>query len=91
MWMVAAKGTLDQQDLGVWLEPNGSWLFGFSGHVGISNVLKAELLGIYNGLNLAWDLGYRRLICYTDSLIAKKLITEQFEAYHQYAAIIQDV
>lgn len=71
--------------------PDGSWLFGFSGHVGISDVLKAELLGIYNGLKLAWDRGYRHLTCYTDSLIAKNLIVEHSDTYHIYATIIQDI
>lgn len=71
--------------------PDGGWLFGFSGHIGISDVLKAELLGIFNGLKLAWERGIRNLICYTDSLIARKLITEQTEIFHRYASIIQDI
>lgn len=69
----------------------GGWLFGFCGHIGFSDVLKAELSGILFGLRLAWDRGYKTLICYTDSLNAKILITDQDITYHRYAAILQDI
>lgn len=45
--------------------PDGGWIFGFSGHIGHSDVLKAELLGISTGLKLSWERGIRELTCYT--------------------------
>lgn len=54
-------------------------------------MLKAELLGIYNGLKLAWGRGITKLLCYTDSLHAKILLTEKSETYHRYASIVQDI
>lgn len=71
--------------------PNGGCLFRLSGHIDILDVLKVEFLGIFNGLNLAWRRGFRYLICYTDSLNARNLMTEQFEVYHIYASMIQDI
>lgn len=38
----------------------GGWLLGFSGHIGHADVLKAELLGLYNGLELALGLRPKR-------------------------------
>lgn len=71
--------------------PDGGLGFGFSGHIDFSDILKAELLGISNGLQLAWDRGFRNLICYTDSLHAKSLITDQVIVYHRYASILQEI
>lgn len=64
---------------------------GFSGHIGHSDVLKAELLGLYNGLKMAWDRGHRELICYTDSMNAKILIPDHNIEFHRYATIIQEI
>lgn len=71
--------------------PDGAWIYGFSGHVGHSDVLKAELLGIFNGLKISWEKGVREVTCYTDSMNAMTLIKEQQIAYHSYATIIQDI
>lgn len=54
-------------------------------------MLKAELLGIFHGMRITWDRGYRNLTCFTDSLNAKILIQEQDINFHRYAAIIQDI
>lgn len=70
--------------------PDGSWDFGFSGHI-VVGVLKAKLIGIFNGLKLVWGRGYTKLICYIDSPHAKNLIAEQRELYHSYASIVQDI
>lgn len=71
--------------------PDGGWLFGFSGHIGLFDVLKAELLGILNGLKIAWDRGFRDIICYTDSMNAMQLIKEQQADFHRYATIVQEI
>lgn len=69
----------------------GGWLVGFSGHIGHSDVLKAELNGILNGLKIAWERGYRNLLCYTDSMNAKTLIQDQSIDFHRYATIVQEI
>lgn len=76
---------------GLFRNADGGWIYGFNGHIGYSDVLKAELLGLLNGLKLAWDRGHRNLRCYTDSLNAKILIQGQSIAYHKYATIVQEV
>lgn len=75
---------------GLFRNPDGGWISGFSGFIGHSEVLKVELLGIYHGLRLAWERDFKEILCYTDSLCALKLIKEQHEEFHRYATIVQD-
>lgn len=70
---------------------DGGWVCGFSGHIGHSEVLKAELMRIISGLKLAWDRGFRNITCYTDSLVAKLLINEHNIEFHRFATIIQEI
>ncbi|CAJ2635744.1 unnamed protein product [Trifolium pratense] len=55
---------------------DGAWVHGFSGNIGFSNILHAELMALYHGLLLAWELNIKDLRCYSDSATAIKLITE---------------
>lgn len=71
--------------------PDGGWIFGFSGHISHAEILKAELIGIFQGLNLARNRGIRILICYSDSMSALKLIADQHNSFHKYATITQDI
>ncbi|CAJ2657171.1 unnamed protein product [Trifolium pratense] len=67
---------------------DGAWVHGFSGNIGFSNILHAELMALYHGLLLAWELNIKDLQCYSDSATAIKLITEPVDKWHHYAAII---
>jgi len=51
---------------GVIRRSDDSWLYGFVGNVGISTIIHIELLGLYHGLKLAWEIGYMEVICYSD-------------------------
>ncbi|MCH79684.1 RNA-directed DNA polymerase (Reverse transcriptase) [Trifolium medium] len=55
---------------------DGAWVHGFFGNLGVTNILHAELMAIYKGLLLAWELNIKDLWCYSDSEMAIKLITE---------------
>ncbi|MCI41372.1 ribonuclease H protein, partial [Trifolium medium] len=41
--------------------PDGAWVHGFAGNIGISNILHVELLVVYHGLVLAWGLDIKEL------------------------------
>ena len=43
------------------------WIIGFSFYLGYSCNLHAELKALHLGLLLAWDPGFRRGICNSDS------------------------
>ncbi|KAE8655884.1 hypothetical protein F3Y22_tig00117016pilonHSYRG00344 [Hibiscus syriacus] len=53
----------------------GTWLVGFNKYIGRSTILQDELCGIYEGLKLAWNYGYNKVQCQTDSVEAFHLIT----------------
>ncbi|GAU24890.1 hypothetical protein TSUD_116140 [Trifolium subterraneum] len=55
---------------------DGAWVQSFVGNIGFSNILPAELLAVYHGLALAWELDIKELWCYSDSMIVIKLLYE---------------
>lgn len=42
------------------------------------------------GLQLTWNMGIQKLVCYSDSLHAIELIQKPEHQFHTYAAIIQN-
>jgi ribonuclease HI len=70
---------------------DGAWVHGFYGNLGVSNILHAELMAIYKGLLLAWEMNIKELWCYSDSKTAISLITEPVDEWHHYAAIIHNI
>jgi ribonuclease HI len=76
---------------GVLRHSDGSWLYGFAGHVGISSILHAELLALYYGLSAAWEKDYRHIICYSDSTLAIQLVTTGVSNWHLYAALVRNI
>ncbi|KAF3785382.1 putative ribonuclease H protein [Nymphaea thermarum] len=48
---------------------NGKWSFGFTCRAGYGHIPKAEIVVIFNGLKLAWERGFRKVIVESDSLL----------------------
>ena len=81
----ATYGSLLRNDL-------GDWLLGYSGVIGDENILYAELYGIWVGLTTAWEKGFRKLWCETDSLEAWRLIhAVNVPSYHIYGLVLADI
>ncbi|XP_057747767.1 uncharacterized protein LOC130966964 [Arachis stenosperma] len=57
--------------------PDGCWLKGYTGKVEVCSVLFAELYVIWRGLLLAWESGFREVICETDCLEALFLVNQK--------------
>ncbi|GAU22350.1 hypothetical protein TSUD_106780 [Trifolium subterraneum] len=70
---------------------DGAWIHGFFGNLGVTNILHPELMAIYKGLLLAWELNIKELWCYSDSKMAIKLITDPTDVWHHYAAILNNI
>ncbi|GAU24184.1 hypothetical protein TSUD_84190 [Trifolium subterraneum] len=68
-----------------------TWVHGFAGNIGFSNILHAELLAMYHGLVLAWKLNIKDMWCYSDSKTAIKLLSDHVNEWHHYAAIIYNI
>jgi hypothetical protein len=64
---------------------------GFVGNIGFYDILHAQLITIFYGLPLAWQLNIKELCCYSDFETAIKLIIEPVDEWHNYAAILLNI
>jgi ribonuclease HI len=63
---------------------DGAWYCGFTENIGFSIILHAELLAVYHGLRMAWELGMSELVYYFDSKTAIKFIKEPVNGWHHF-------
>ncbi|KAJ7961985.1 Ribonuclease H [Quillaja saponaria] len=68
---------------------DGEWLGGFAANLGMGSNVSAELYGIFRGLYLAWDLGFKSIILETDSLTAVELLNSECSQFHPLLHLIQ--
>ncbi|KAL4362062.1 hypothetical protein GQ457_04G004210 [Hibiscus cannabinus] len=54
---------------GVVRDDDRGWRGGFSRLIGIGSVIEAVLWAIYDGLNFAWDLGFRRVMVESHGIV----------------------
>lgn len=64
---------------------------GFFRNLSVSEIIQAELVTILKGLLLAWEMGIRLLVCYTDSMLALNLVSNPSNQFDLYAALIQTI
>ncbi|CAN1831535.1 Putative ribonuclease H protein At1g65750 [Linum perenne] len=57
----------------------------FSTNLGRCSITRAEIRGIIEGMQLAWNLGIRKLAIQTDSLAALKILQDGSRLDHQHA------
>lgn len=88
----SSLGNLGPSGLGGLLRnEDGVWLSGFTGNIGVSNNLHAELLAMYHDLQFAWNHGHSRICVYSNSTHTIKLVSRQAKPSHLYASIIQNI
>jgi ribonuclease HI len=64
---------------------NGDFLLGFYGAAANPSILLAELMTILHGLQICWDKGFRRIVCFSDSLQTINLIRDGVSVHHRFA------
>ncbi|KAH9757474.1 reverse transcriptase domain-containing protein [Citrus sinensis] len=69
----------------------GRWLTRFGMMIGSCSVTVAELWGLYQGLQLAWNFGIRNLRVETDSLCVTQLAARPSVTPNEYAPLIQAI
>ncbi|KAL9460452.1 hypothetical protein AB3S75_003623 [Citrus x aurantiifolia] len=69
----------------------GRWLTGFGMMFGSCSVTVAELWGLYQGLQLAWNFGIRKLKVETDGLCVTQLVARPSITPNEYALLIQAI
>ncbi|CAL5206665.1 unnamed protein product [Lathyrus oleraceus] len=53
-----------------------AWVYDFAGNIGYFNILHPELMMLYHGLCMVWQLGIKDLMYYSDTNYAIKFISE---------------
>ena len=79
---------------GVIRDSVGHWISGVCMKIRKSSVLMAELWALYQGLNLAWEVGIKRLLVEVDSLCITQMISKQVvvpNGFYALIAAIQDL
>ncbi|MCI09046.1 ribonuclease H protein [Trifolium medium] len=64
---------------------DGTFLGGFYGVATQASILYADIMALLHGLELCWDKGFRRVICFSDSLQTVTLVKNGVSPYHQFA------
>ena len=59
-------------------------MLGFSGFAGYGPKLLPELLALKHGLLIAWNWGYRQVLCNSDSMDSLRLIKNYDIDFHRY-------
>ncbi|KAK7244944.1 hypothetical protein RIF29_39773 [Crotalaria pallida] len=74
---------------GVLRGSNGQWIRGYSKYLGVSSSpLIAELWGVLEGMQLAWDLGFKKVEAHLDCLEACKLLSgDNYGSYKGHSLV----
>ncbi|KAL9441410.1 hypothetical protein AB3S75_019988 [Citrus x aurantiifolia] len=67
------------------------WLSGFGMMIGSCSVTVAELWGLYQGLQLAWNSGIRKIKVEIDSRCVLQLVTKPTLEINHYAPLIRAI
>lgn len=46
---------------------DGAWIHNFVGNIDYSNIMYVELMELYHGLRVIWELVIKYMMCYSDS------------------------
>ncbi|KAK2663530.1 hypothetical protein Ddye_002104 [Dipteronia dyeriana] len=66
-----------------------NWLKGFVTNKGSGSIMEAELWGLYKGLLMAWNAGYKKVLVKPNSLIVVRLMHIASKQNHPNFSIIQ--
>ncbi|XP_057419026.1 uncharacterized protein LOC130713258 [Lotus japonicus] len=76
---------------GVFRDEFGQWKLGFCRNLGSSNVLWAELWGIFSAISLAWRRSFPKVIIESDSSVAVQLVTLGCDPWHPYGGLVGQI
>ncbi|KAG7599188.1 Reverse transcriptase zinc-binding domain [Arabidopsis suecica] len=74
---------------GVLRDGEGAWRGGFALNIGICSAPLAELWGVYYGLYIAWERGYRRVELEVDSEIVVGFLTTGISPSHPLSFLVR--
>ncbi|KAL9304836.1 putative ribonuclease H domain-containing protein [Arabidopsis thaliana] len=74
---------------GVIRDEDGLWVGGFALHIGVCSAPMAELWGVYYGLLIAWDQGFRRVELEVDSELVVGFLQSGISEAHPLAFLVR--
>lgn len=77
--------------VGLLRDSYGQWMTGFMGSIGVSTILHTELAALFQGLQLAWDMGIRKLNYFMNSQNAWLLLWQQTSPTHRYTSLLRSI
>lgn len=84
--------SLNMGSSGLLRNESGSWIIGFSSFEGQGDMLLAELLALKHGLALAWDQGFRHVVCEFDALdIVNLFNANENLQLHSFAKVVIEI
>ncbi|KAH9735402.1 putative ribonuclease H protein [Citrus sinensis] len=87
----AAKKTGEASAGGLIRDHNGAWVAGFGMNIGSCSVTVAELWGLYQGLNIAWQNGIRWLQVEVDNICILLLVTTPMITTNELSPLIKSI
>ncbi|PKI44165.1 hypothetical protein CRG98_035458 [Punica granatum] len=88
----ASKGNPGRSGAGGLLrDSDGRWVHGYVRNVGITTSFSAELWAVRTGLEMAWDLGFRRIILEVDSETVVRLVLSSNDQACSNGALLRDI
>ncbi|KAF7800755.1 Ribonuclease H protein [Senna tora] len=85
------KSTRDAACGGVARDTSGNFLFSFCHRIGCCEIIRAELRGIVDGLEMLWEKGFRKVTIECDSEVALELVSNGVVDIHPCSALVQRV
>lgn len=70
---------------------NGTWIKGFGMNIGSCSVTMAELWGLFQGLNMAWQSEIRWLQVELDNACVYQMVTTSFLLYNEFTSLIWSI
>ncbi|KAJ8441385.1 hypothetical protein Cgig2_009093 [Carnegiea gigantea] len=67
----------------------GEWMGGFAERMGVYSSVRVELRAILQGLRLAREKGYRKLVVYVDSIVIVGMLNDYMKCSARHNALVQ--
>ena len=64
---------------------------GFAMNIGVCSITAAELWGIFEGLSIAWELGFRKVQVESNSRCAVGLINKNGSSLHKHSQLLSAI
>ncbi|KAL9451683.1 hypothetical protein AB3S75_013285 [Citrus x aurantiifolia] len=69
----------------------GVWQVGYNANLSVGSVTSTELWGLFHGLSIAWQYGFRRVCVEVDNMCVMRLISNPNLPINEHFTLIQEI